>query len=476
MNYKELFYNCSGSPATSQLTIIGINPLIDYLVKNPEFLADLLRVNQQLKITIIYESITENFNQSLFYDKELSREKIEFDKLQRYRTHLIGGEKRRGKKDSGLIDDILSYFEKSEWDGIKSRITIKQSNLRHFVNLVIADDLIRYSFTTLEIPTIDDYVLLTADSNGLLYKQLSDYVAFLLNGKTGGLFLSSPGDELIELYDRDNYPRGIYPRKAFYSTEYQRYSIWAFIFNRNGELLMHKRSEFTADNRSLWDKSAGGHVDLSDSSTIITAKRELVEELFLAEAEHTKYVRPDLGDIIDFGEWNTEKRPEKHFKSDFDALDFADWVVFRAIDKETGKPLTIRRKSPRIMHVADLDQDGKKILLLNESGTPIMKSNGKPAVKEHKEIWYTRFISDVFLFIAPEGYLDTEEQMHELMGAAEAKGAASAHKIISIEDLIADVEEHPDLYTDDIIYMTTENKWLLIQFAEFVKYIFRKDN
>lgn len=471
--FKELFYN-GGSPAKSEIIIVGVNPLMQYIIDEPEFLADMLRVNKDLKITIIYESVTENFNQSLFYDKKLSKEKIEFDKLQRFREHLIGDDEKK-KKIAGLLDTILTYFDKSERDDIVSRVMLKQNNLRHFVNLIIVDDLIRYAFTTLEIPTIDHYETITAESNPLLYKQLDDYVKFLLNDKSGGIFLSSPGDELIELYDIENIPRGIYPRKAFYSTEYQRYSIWAFIFNRKGELLMHKRSEYTADNRSLWDKSAGGHVDLKDSSTIITAKRELVEELFLPEAEFTKYMRAELGDIIDFGEWNSGKRPEKYFKSDFDALDLADWVVFRARDKMTKEPMTIRRKSPRIMHVADLDENGKKIPILDENGKQVIRANGKPAYKEHKEIWYTRFISDVYLFIAPEDYIDNEEQMHALMGVAEMKGAASAHKIISIEDLIADVEEHPEIYTDDIIYMVTENKWLLIQFAEFVKYIFKKN-
>ena len=221
------------------------------------------------------------------------------------------------------------------------------------------------------------------------------------------------------------------------------------------------------------DKSAGGHVDLLDSSTIITAKRELVEELFLPEAEFSKYIEADLGDIVDFGEWNIEKRPEKSLRDEFDGLEPADWVVFRATNSE-GDPLTVQRKSPRIMHVKD-KQNGENIPLIDENGEPLRWSNGKERYKEHIEIWHTRFISDVFLFIAPDGYLDTQEDINRLMGVAEKAGAQSNHKLMTIEALIEDVEEHPEQYTDDMSYMCSEEKRLLVEFAESIKYIFNKN-
>lgn len=466
MNYRELFLNGLGKPAEDKIIIVGVNPIIQELTEEPEIFNDMLRVNPDLKITIIYESETENFNQSLFYDRSVTQRKLEFEKLQTYRNRLIGGKKGKNKKTAGFIDDALSYCEdEEEQERFRTRIVLMQNNLRHFINLIVVDDVILYCFTTLDLPVIDMYEKVTIESNKKLYTQLMDYVMFLLNKNAGGIFLSKPGDELIELYDMKNYPRGIYPRKAFYSTNYQRYSVWNFIFNRKGELLLQQRSPHTADNRLLWDKSAGGHVDLTDSSTIMTAKRELVEELFLPEAEFTKYMKAEVGDIIDFGEWNTEKRSEKHFKSGFDALDSSDWVIFRATDQE-GNSMTIQRKSPRVMTIADVDEKGNKIKITKK---------GKESIKEHTEIWYTRFISDVYLIVAPENYIDSEEEIRDLMVSAEKKGAQSAHRLISIENLIEEVEQHPEIYTDDMVYMCSEQKWLLIQFAEFIKYVFKKE-
>ena len=465
MNIKDLLKNSRGELATNEIIIVGVNPIINELIDNAQFFSDILRCNSQLNITIIYESETENFNQSLFYDKQLSEEKIEFDKLQTYRNRLIGGKKAKNKRNAGFLEDVLDCC--SSEDEIKSfsrRITLLQNNLRHNINVIKSDDNIFYSFTGLDLPSIELYQRVDALTNPKLFAQINNYLYFLLNSKTGGLFLSKPGEELIQLYDRDDFPRGIYPRKAFYSTDFQRYSVWAFIFNRKGELLLHKRSDYVADNQSLWDKSAGGHVDLRDSSTIITAKRELVEELFLPEAEYTKYMRAEIGDIIDFGEWNPEKRQEKHFRGDFDGMDDADWVVFRATDKETGDPLTIKRKSERIMHIKEKDASGKNAV----------DSNGHPIFKKEVETWHTRFISDVFLFIAPEGYIDTNEQMSDLMSAAEKSGAGAEHRLISIEDLSRDIDENPKKYTDDMVYVNNEMRWLLLQFSEFIKYIFKQ--
>lgn len=464
MELKDLLLNSQGRFAENDLTIIGVNPIINEVIENAQLFADLLRCNQKLRITIIYESETENFNQSLFYDKDLSLAKIEFEKLQTYRNRLIGGKKAKNKKKAGFLEDVLNFCNsKEELEDFSKRFALLQNNLRHNINIIKADDVIFYSFTGLELPSIDLYQKVSAIDNNAFYKQMTNYISFMFNKKTGGLYLSKPGEELIQLYDRDDFPRGIYPRKAFYSTDFQRYSVWAFIFNRKGELLLHKRSDYVADNQSLWDKSAGGHVDLRDSSTIITAKRELVEELFLPEAEYTKYMRAELGDIIDFGEWNPEKRQEKHFKGDFDGMDDADWVVFRATDKETGDPLTVKRKSERVMHIKLKDSNGKDIV----------DEDGHPVFKKEVETWQTRFISDVFLFIAPEGYIDTEEQMTDLMSAAEKSGAAAEHRLISIDELTRDITNNPEKYTDDMVYINNEMRWLLLQFSEFIKYIFR---
>ena len=484
MELLDLFKNSKGKIAEHQLIIVGVNPMIRELTSNPRTIFDILNTpekdgttkDDQLLITIIYESESEAFNQSLFYSKKTNKEKLDYDKLLTYRSRLTGGKK--GKKNTaGFVEDILRFCsaERPEiLDSMKKRIILRQNNLRHFANLIFADDVIRYCFTTLSLPDISMYRSITQEDDPDLFVQLKQYIDYLMDKNLGGKYLSKQDDELIELYDLDNVPRGIYPRKAFYTTNYQRYSVWAFIFNRKGELLLQQRSPYTKDNRNLWDKSAGGHVDLKDSSTIITAKRELVEELFLPEAEFSKYMKAELGDIVDFGEWNIDKRPEKNFRQEFEGLASADWVVFRPADKdEDGEPMTIKRKSPRLMHVQDLDEAlGKPIPLLDEYNNPIKLPNGSIQYKEHTETWYTRFLSDVFLFVAPANYIETQEDLDELMAVAEKKGAQSAHKLMAIEDLIEDVEANPEKYTDDMVYMCSEKKWLLVEFSESIRYIF----
>lgn len=471
MELLDLLKNIENKPVQDRLIVVGINPIIQEITNNPQMFYDILRTCENLNITLIYENETENFNQSLFYIKGVSKSKMDFDKLQTYRSRLIGGKKGRSNT-AGFVEDVLGYCESKEIkQNMRKRIKLLQNNLRQFVNIILADNVIWYCFTTLDLPDLSMYRKVTRESDLKLYEQLSGYIEFILDDKTGGKYMSKPDDELIELYDMKDMPRGIYPRKAFYTTDFQRYSIWAFIFNRKGELLLQQRSPFTADNRGLWDKSAGGHVDLKDSSTIITAKRELVEELFLPEAEFSKYMSAELGDIVDFGEWNIEKRPEKNFRKEFDGLASADWIVFRATTQD-GDPMTIKRKSPRIMHVKDKDENGNDIILKDSEGNELKRGNGKSLYQEHQETWFTRFISDVFLFIAPEGYIDTEKEMDNLMGIAEEKGAQCAHKLISVEELIDDVENFPEKYTDDMIYMCSEQKWLLVEFAESIKYIF----
>ena len=298
MNDLTMFFNNSnGYKIQEHLTIIGVNPIVQEITNNPQLLFDLLNTTN-VKITMIYESETENFNQSLFRVKDLKDRTLDFDRLETYRSRLLGGKKGR-KNTAGLVEDILRFCESNEKKkNMRNRIRLLQNNLRQFVNIIWADDVIWYCFTTLGLPDLSMYRKITKDIDSELYNQLENYVNFLLDENTGGKYLSKPDDELIELYDMKDIPRGIYPRKAFYTTNFQRYSIWAFIFNRKGEVLLQQRSPITADNRGLWDKSAGGHVDLLDSSTIITAKRELVEELFLPEAEFSKYMSADLGDIV----------------------------------------------------------------------------------------------------------------------------------------------------------------------------------
>jgi len=159
------------------------------------------------------------------------------------------------------------------------------------------------------------------------------YLSYLqsFTGQSGGLkFSSYPEDELLELFDHNRIPRGIFPRNSFYDTDYSQLVVWGFVFDRSGRLLIHRRSSNAKDNRGMWDKSIGGHVDFSidvDSSRAVA--RELIEELFVDEIRETKFSIFQVSDenMIYLGEWNPKKRKEKPFN---EINTFSkEWAFFR---------------------------------------------------------------------------------------------------------------------------------------------------
>lgn len=429
--------------AQKRIVIVGTNPLIPFLERSASFFADLLTLRTKLRLDILYESDSENFGQSLCIDTPFSSNRISYSSLKVHRDRISGT-----RKGGGLLEEIEENVSNEDVrSSLSKRIGLRQINLRIPINIIVSDNRLWHCFVTHSMPTIASYVEITKDNS--LYPAVSGLLDFYLDPLKGGIYLSEPEEELIQLYDREAYPRGIFPRACFYTTEFQRYSIWGFVFNRKGQLLLHKRSMTTKDGRGLWDKSVGGHVDLRDSSTFITAQRELVEELFLPEAEFTKYIQADLGDIINFGDWNPRKRPERVFKNAFAGLDGVDWIQFRATNEE-GDPLTVTRVSNRRIH----DNEGRLTLKR------------------------TVFRSDVYLFIAPPGYMDTHEEMKRLFSLAEQKGAASDHKLISVSEFRQWIDEtekegnSEEVFTDDLLFVNLRHRNLLEQFAEFATFIF----
>ena len=99
--------------------------------------------------------------------------------------------------------------------------------------------------------TSDNYIQITADS---LVRGDTHLLMAYENDKGPGVYNSLPTDEMLVMYDRENVPRGIFPRKAFYNTDFQRYSVWLLVFTRDGRILLHKRAPDAKDNRGMWDK------------------------------------------------------------------------------------------------------------------------------------------------------------------------------------------------------------------------------
>lgn len=434
--------------AKHRVLIVGTTPIAGELERAGKPFADMMLLNRDMTVSVLYESDSECFQQSLLLDTSFSINRISYDALITHRNRVGGPTVQR--KDApmpGLLQDVLQHAnDEEERRSILARLLVRQNNLRMPMCIIIADDSVWYTVVTNTLPNIDLYQQVPKDQP--LYEMLLSFCDFCADAEKGGIYLSRPGEELIQLYDRDGYPRGIFPRPCFYTTRYKRYSIWGFVFNRKGELLLQQRSMRTKDGRGLWDKSVGGHVDLRDYSTFRTAQRELVEELFLPEAEFSKYVQAYFKDIINFGDWNPVKRAEVSFKNAFAALDANDWILFRVTD-EDGNALSVDRESQRRMH--------------DDAGNVTWKP--------------TVFISDVFFFIAPPRYLDDENQVKKTFELAEKKGAAQSHRLVTIGTLRDWIDQEKqkgserEIFTDDLLFIDTQYRGLLERFSEFIRYI-----
>ncbi|MCH5172344.1 MAG: NUDIX domain-containing protein [Erysipelotrichales bacterium] len=131
--------------------------------------------------------------------------------------------------------------------------------------------------------------------------------------------------EVIEMYNEKRIPLGQLPRDSFMDTTRVKVVVWGLIFTRDGKLLIHKRAENAKDNRDMWDKSVGGHVDIEkDIDTVKAAAREMIEELYSHEEEgqgghnRTSMFKVDSSYLIFLGEW----RPEFRYDKLYEEIDF----------------------------------------------------------------------------------------------------------------------------------------------------------
>jgi|GEM_PF-6094706 len=436
--------NLFGDP-TRQLVIIGTNALIPHLERSAKFLQRQMGSQEDLTLEIYHESENENFNQSVL----MSTARISgggkehtptFKELSIHLDRLRGSETASGIERE--MEDLASDFQES----MVQRIKIRQLHLKSPMDIIKSDDKIFCSPITHYERTLEDY--LEVEKETKLYNDLNAFIHLLQSDKSEvGVFLSKPGDELIWVYDRGGIARGIFPRNAFYTTEFARYSVWGLVFNRKGELLLQQRSVTSKDNRGMWDKSVGGHVDLEDATTALTAKRELIEEMYLPQAEFTKHMKADIGDIIDFGDWLPKKRSERILRDSFRSLSMDDWVMFRALDEKTDLPLTVDRISERLWFGDD---------------------SSDPRIRR------TVFLSDVYFFLAPQAK-DLDKFVSNL--AVSDEGAASGYRFISISELadeilVAEEEgKHTLEYTDDLMYLILKHRDLLDSIAAFSTYV-----
>jgi 8-oxo-dGTP pyrophosphatase MutT (NUDIX family) len=180
------------------------------------------------------------------------------------------------------------------------------------------------------------------------YPLIESYIATYFDPEQGRKYAAGAADELLELYDHDRIPRGIYPRASFYDTDHSQLVVWAFVFDRQGRLLIHRRSDNAKDNQGMWDKSVGGHVEFTDYHTSRAAYREVIEELFTEEPED---VKSDLRkwkisdeEVIYLGDW----RPDQRGRFPFQEIRSyeREWAFFRLREVEGFERLYSPRTLP----------------------------------------------------------------------------------------------------------------------------------
>lgn len=269
------------------------------------------------------------------------------------------------------------------------------------------------------------------------YKLTKNYISMYLDSAYGRKYSCHPSDEILTLFDHNRIPRGIYPRNSFYDTDYSQLVVWALVFDRQGRLLIHRRADNAKDNQGMWDKSVGGHYDLTDVDTSRAVPREVIEELYRDEikeskADFTVQAVSDK-DMIYLGEWRSDQR-RRHSFNEIRALK-SEWVFFKLRDSQ-------QLYSPRTLPTGGLRR--------------------------------LRVIADVFLFVAgpqltDDALGDLKNSVFKLIELSELKDAMD--KAIR-GDEVPDFDRNkpvPKFSPDLTNIMTGELRDMLEQFSQYIK-------
>lgn len=115
-------------------------------------------------------------------------------------------------------------------------------------------------------------------------------------------------DQLLLSYNKKREPLGIQPRDSFLNSKNAKVVVWAFVFTQDRKILLHRRRDNAKDNRGMWDKSVGGHVERSDLESSKAIAREVAEELYTDEclgnkSDNISIVSEIIKSMKFLGEW-----------------------------------------------------------------------------------------------------------------------------------------------------------------------------
>ncbi|MBN1813569.1 MAG: protein kinase [Anaerolineae bacterium] len=304
--------------------------------------AENLTHSTDFKITLLCESDNALFSRSFTYDTDaVKSDRRSFQMLKFVRDRAI----------IDLLEFLSERDVPDELVGSGKNVEIEITYLPVPLSVVQVD---HKTFVNLWLHESED-TFEEINRDHPWYTSITRYVDTYFDPKLGRKYACSPGDEVLELFDHWRIPRGIYPRKSFYDTDYSQLVVWAFVFDRQGRLLIHRRSDNAKDNQGMWDKSVGGHINfLTDVDTSRAALREVIEELFSDELKRSKsdfttWAVTDR-DMVFLGEWRPDQRGRHPF-SEIRAFE-REWTFFRLRDsQQLYSPRTMPKGGERRLRV-----------------------------------------------------------------------------------------------------------------------------
>lgn len=382
------FFNLFGS-AERRVRVIGVVPFD----LNWEAILEswVPKFTHGLQVAVLCESDNLLFARSFTSDTDYARRRRSFRELQFIRNRALELPSLLGEK----------------------RVAIDSNALRvDVMHLPIPISVIQVDENILISPSLDDMDAPVEDV-GLNHQwraAIDRYLESYFDNKQGLRYAAGPDEELLELFDHERLPRGIFPRKSFYDTDYSQLVVWALIFDRKGRLLIHRRSDNAKDNQGMWDKSVGGHVDFSlDVDTSRAVLREMIEELFVDErVEGFKPFSVTDKDTIFLGEWRPEQRGRNPFREI--STYKSEWAYFRLRNSE--QVYTPRRlpdgSSRRLRVIADVFVVTAGPILTDELLTTLKNSEYKLV-----ELSYLKNVMDRSLRREPATDFDKSKEIPE---------------------------------------------------------------
>ena len=380
---------------------------------------------EDFKVTLLCECDNILFSRAFAYDTDAA-------KYPRHSVQIFKFIRDRAVTDlpdflsqQGVPNDLIGSGKKFEVEVtyLPMPISVIQVDNRLFANLWLHGSEDTFEEITLEHPW---------DTS------ITRYMDTYFAPRLGRKYACSAKEEVLELFDHSRIPRGIYPRKSFYDTDYSQLVVWAFVFDRRGRLLIHRRSDNAKDNQGMWDKSVGGHINfLTDVDTSRATSREVIEELFSDElrrsrSDFTTWAVTDR-DMLYLGEWRPDHRGRYPF-SEVNAFKH-EWAFFRLRESQ-------HLYSPRTM------PDGRERRL--------------------------RVIADVFLFVAGPQLTDDslgnlKNSVFKLIEISELKNAMDralrGEEVVGFDQSRSIPKFTPDLKN----IMTGKLRAVLEEFSQFIK-------